>query len=147
MQVVDDRTKRRLKKRLVSGKADAAEMGVQADDKIDRLLIRRFSRLVSVRRFVLLWTLLFVLLFFATGYQLRSLGKYYQVLKPVPGGLYNEGIIGTFTNANPLYASGAADSAVSRLVFSGLFKYDSQNKLVGDLALDWRSGSTADQYI
>lgn len=147
MQVVDDRTKRRLKKKLVSHKADAAEMGVQADDKIDRLLIRRFSRLVSVRRFVTLWTLLFVLLFFATGFQLRALGKYYQVLKPVPGGLYNEGIIGTFTNANPLYASGAADTAVSRLVFSGLFRYDNQNKLAGDLALDWKPGRTADQYI
>src|SRR3546814_8578870 len=54
-------------------------------------------------------------------------------LQPVRGGLYTEGIIGSFTNANPLYATGAADTAVSRLVFSGLFKYDNSNKLVGDL--------------
>jgi peptide/nickel transport system substrate-binding protein len=146
MQVVDDQTKKRLKEQLVSHRAGATEMGQQADDKIDRLLIRRFSRLVSVRRFVLLWTLLFVLLSLATALQLRGLGQYYQALKPVPGGLYNEGIIGTFTNANPLYANGAADTAVSRLVFSSLFKYDDQNRLVGDLAKDYTTGSTPNQY-
>ena len=143
---VDDQTKKRLKRQLVSRRADAAEKGHQADDKIDRLLIRRFSRLVSVRRFVLLWTLLFIMLSLATALQLRELGKYYQVLKPVPGGLYNEDIIGTFTNANPLYANGAADTAVSRLVFSSLFKYDDQNRLVGDLALDYKTGNTPNQY-
>ena len=146
MQVVDNRTKKRLKKQLVSRRSEAAVMGQQADDKIDRLLIRRFGRLVSVRRFVLLWTLLFVLLTLATALQLRELGKYYQVLKPTPGGLYNEGIIGTFTNANPIYANGAADTAVSRLVFSGLFKYDQQNKLVGDLAIGYKTGSSLKQY-
>lgn len=147
MQVVDDRTKRRLKKQLVSKRADATERGLQADDKIDRLLIRRFGKLIAVRRFVLLWTLLFVLLSLATAFQLRGLGKYYQVLKPAPGGLYNEGIIGTFTNANPLYANGAADTAVSRLVFSGLFKYDDHNKLVGDLAQSYKTGSSPKQYV
>ena len=146
MQVVDDRTKKRLKKQLVSRRSEATVMGQQADDKIDRLLIRRFSRLVSVRRFVLLWILLFVLLSLVTALQLRELGKYYQVLKPTPGGLYNEGIIGTFTNANPIYANGAADTAVSRLVFSGLFKYDQHNKLVGDLASGYKTGSSLKQY-
>lgn len=121
-------------------------MGQQADDSIERLLIRRFGRLAAVRRFVTLWILLFVLLAFATYFQMRSLTGYYQVLKPTPGGIYNEGLIGTFTNADPLYATGTADAAVSRLVFSGLFKYDDHNQLTGDLAQSWSTSANADQY-
>jgi len=149
--VVDDQTKRRLKKKFRSHQKEATEaaqqIGQQADDNIERLLIRRFGRLVAVRRFVALWILLFVLLFFATFFQMRGLADYYQTLAPVPGGLYNEGVIGTFTNANPMYASGTADTAISRLVFSGLFKYDDKDRLVGDLADNWQTGATPSQYI
>ncbi len=132
--VVDETTKKRFRRHFRRQKRGAVELSQQADAKIDRLLLRRFDRLISVRRFVLLWIGLFVLLFFATFAQIRGLGRYYQSLQPVPGGLYSEGLIGAFTNANPLYASGTADTVVSRLVFSGLFKYDQDNQLTGDLA-------------
>ena len=99
-------------------------MGQQADENIERLILRRLGRLVFVRRFIGLWTVLFLSIILASIIQLRGLGDYYQTLKPVAGGVYSEGLIGTFTNANPIYANGAADSTVSRLVFSSLFKYD-----------------------
>lgn len=134
MAVIDDEAKKRLLRRVSKRRRGAFVISQQADQKIDRLLLRRFDRLVSVRRFVILWVGLFVILFFATFVQLRDLSRHYQTLQPVPGGLYSEGVIGTFTNANPLYASGAADVAISRLVFSGLFKYDTNNRLTGDLA-------------
>ena len=101
---------------------NAVELGQQADQQIERLLIRRFEKLISVRRFVVLWVGLFVAIFFITVMQLRSLSPYYQSLQPVPGGLYSEGLIGSFTNANPLYATSAADTAISHLIFSGLFR-------------------------
>ena len=147
MQVVDDKTKERFHKELAVRQKEAVAFGHQADDHIDRLLIRRISRLADVRRFILLWSLLFIILFFATFLQFRNLSKYYQTLKPVAGGIYNEGVIGSFTNANPIYATGTADTAISRLVFSGLFKYDKQNQLVGDLAKDWAFGTGQQQYI
>jgi len=134
MAGIDEATKKKLSRRFRRQRRNALSIGQQADQRIERLLIRRFDRLVSVRRFVALWVLLFLAMIFAGVYQFRGLSAYYQTLRPVPGGLYTEGIIGNFTNANPLYASGAADTAISRLVFSGLFKYDSSNKLVGDLA-------------
>ena len=137
MGLVDDDTKKQLMRRLTKRRRGAVELSQQADQKIDKLLLRRFDRLVSVRRFVILWVGLFVALFFATFIQFRDLSRHYQALQPVPGGLYSEGIVGTFTNANPLYASGAADVAVSRLVFSGLFKYDTNNNLTGDIAEDY----------
>ncbi len=87
-----------------------------------------------------------MILFFATFAQFRGLSRYYQSLQPVPGGLYSEGVIGSFTNANPLYASGVADVAISRLVFSGLFKYDNSNVLVGDLAKDYTLNDAQTRY-
>lgn len=145
--VVDDRTKQLLRRKLKDSSRDALELSQQADDKIERLFIRRLGNLARVRRFVVLWTALFVLLFMATFTQVRGLSQYYQTLQPVPGGLYNEGIVGTFTNADPLYATGAADTAISHLVFSGLFKYNTNNQLVGDLAESWKTNSAANRYL
>lgn len=147
MQVVDDDTKKRLKQELQVRHKEAVALSQQADDSIERLLIKRLGRLSNVRRFIGLWTLLFVTLFLVTFLQFRNLSNYYQSLRPVAGGIYNEGLIGTFTNANPLYATGAADTAVSKLVFSGLFKYDNSNALVGDLAKNWTVDQTSTKYI
>jgi len=146
LAVVDDETKKRFLRRVSKRRRGALELGLQADQKIDKLLLRRFDRLVSVRRFVMLWIGLFVVLFFATFAQFRDLSRNYQSLQPVPGGLYSEGIVGTFTNANPLYASGAADAAVSHLVFAGLFRYDSDNNLTGDMAESYSLDSAQKRY-
>lgn len=62
----------------------------------------------------------------------------YQKFVYTPGGHYSEGMVGTFSSANPLFAAGSVDQAVSRLVFSGLLRYDDDNKLVGDLASEYR---------
>jgi peptide/nickel transport system substrate-binding protein len=143
---VDDETKKRFKKRFRRRRKDAVILGQQADQKIEHLLIRRFDRLISVRRFVLLWTCLLLILILSGIYQAKALSKYYQSLQPVAGGLYSEGLIGSFTNANPLYSSGAVDTAVSHLIFPGLFKYDTNNALVGDLAKDYKLDESQKRY-
>jgi len=134
---LDGDTKRRWRRGFNRRRKGAIQLGQQADANIEKLIIRRFERLSSVKRFVLLWIGLFIMLILVSIIQFRGLSAYYQVLRPVPGGLYNEGLVGSFTNANPIYANGTADAAVSRLVFSGLFKYDNDNNLVGDLAEKW----------
>src|SRR5690606_15241267 len=63
---------------------------------------------------------------------------YYLSLQPATGGIYSEGILGTFTNANPIYAASSVDNSVENLVFAGLFTFDGTNKLVGELAEDWK---------
>jgi peptide/nickel transport system substrate-binding protein len=67
-------------------------------------------------------------------WQVRALDKYYLETTPVAGGVYREGVIGTFTNANPLFATSSVDTSVSKLVFSGLFKISPKGEIVGDLA-------------
>jgi peptide/nickel transport system substrate-binding protein len=143
---IDPGTKKKFAKRLRRQRSTALTLSQQADQKIESLLIRRFDRLASVKRFVFLWISLLLIMMLAGIYQVRSLSTYYQSLQPVAGGLYTEGLIGNFTNANPIYASGAADTAISRLVFSGLFKFDTSNKLVGDLAKDYSLNDTQTKY-
>lgn len=64
-------------------------------------------------------------------------GFYLHFTKAVPifGGEYSEGIIGQPLYVNPILAQGSdADQDLSALVYSGLFKYDSDGKLIPDLA-------------
>jgi ABC-type transport system substrate-binding protein len=94
--------------------------------------------LVSVKRFVILWTLLFVALFFGVVLQLRALGPHYQTLKSGARAVYSLKVwLATLPMLTLFTHLGAADTSVSRLIFSGLFKYDNDNKLTGDLAKDW----------
>ena len=135
--MIDRTTKLRWRRRFRQRKHQVEDLGFQAEESIERHFFKRLSRLTEVRRFVVGWTLLFVLLIGGVVYQISVLGAYYQTLKPVPGGTFTEGILGSFTNANPIYATGAVDSAVSHLVFAGLLKYDANNQLKPDLAESW----------
>jgi peptide/nickel transport system substrate-binding protein len=146
MIAVDEDRKKLWKKNYRRRKKSARLLGRAADEHLEELLIRRFDRLVNVKRFVIIWVALFGIMFFSTVVQLRALGPHYQMLGPVPGGIYSEGLVGNFTNANPIYASGAADTSISRLIFSGLFKYDNNNKLIGDLATNWNLDNSQTHY-
>ena len=124
----------RFRRRLRKGQQQVEDLSQQAEQSIEQHFFRRFGRLGTVRRFVIGWLLLIVLLIGALVAQNFLLSGYFQTLRPVPGGIYNEGVLGTFTNANPLYATSDVDTTVSRLLFAGLFTYNDQNQLVGDLA-------------
>lgn len=127
-------------------KKDAILAAEEAEQQLDRHFFRRLTRLSNVRRFVTGWILLLVLLTVSVGLQARSLGAYYQKIAPIDGGTLREGAIGTFTNANPLYAVSVVDGSIARLVFSGLFTHDSSNNLVPDLADKWEADSKGQVY-
>ncbi len=135
--MIDRTTKLRWRRRVRLGKRQVEELGSQAEEGLERHFFKRFSRLTRVRRFIAAWVTLFVLMIGGVLYQTRALGKYYLTDQPAPGGIFTEGILGSYSNANPIYASGSVDSSVSRLVFAGLFKFDQHNRLAGDLAKDW----------
>ncbi len=107
---------------------------VQTEQQIEKHVVKRFGRLTAVRRFVISWVLLVLILIAGLAGQNIALSNYFQTVQPVPGGVYKEGVLGAFTNANPMYATSNADSTVARLVFAGLLKHDTNNKLVGELA-------------
>jgi peptide/nickel transport system substrate-binding protein len=131
-----------LLRRYQKGQRQVEGLGSQAEEQIDRHLLRRFERLAPVRRFVIGWLALVLLLTGGLVVQNLVLSGYYQSLKPVPGGIYNEGVQGRFTNASPLYATSEADTSVSRLIFAGLLTPDASGRLTGDLA----SGYSVDNH-
>jgi peptide/nickel transport system substrate-binding protein len=131
----------RRKQRQVEAVTEAAEK------QFDSNLIGRFDRLLKVRRFAFGWFALALLAIGCTVVQTVSLSSYYQTIRPVPGGIYNEGMVGTYSNANPIFATGSVDTAVSRLLFAGLLKYDDQNQLVGDLASSYTVDGTGKHYV
>jgi len=134
-------------RRLLRRRRRATEETVQhAAENIDKNLIGRFGRVIKVKRFALGWIALTLLLGVSTVIQTVALSTTYQTEHPVAGGSYHEGIVGTFSTANPLYASGAVDTAVSRLIFDGLFKYDENNVIVGDLAQNYTVDQTGKIY-
>jgi peptide/nickel transport system substrate-binding protein len=134
MPIIDRRTKLKARRAIRKQKRIVESVGEQVDQDLNRHIFRRFARLQLVKRFVAVWTILVVLLGFGSLWQVRGLDRFYLDTVPVAGGVYREGIIGTFTNSNPLFATTSVDSSVSRLIFSSLFKVSPTGELVGDLA-------------
>lgn len=144
--LIDRKLKLRWRRKLRNKRQQVEGIGIQAEEHFERHFVKRLERLVPVRRFVIGWSLLVGLTIAGLIFQATSLAQYYHVTKPVPGGIYTEGIVGSFTDANPIYAAGSVDSAVSRLLFAGLLKYDAQNRLIGDLAQSWSADERGSVY-
>ena len=138
--------KLRFRRHLRKGQRQVEGLGTQAEEHIDQHLLGRFDRLIPVRRFVAAWLGLMALLIGGLVVQNLALSSHYQSLKFVPGGIYNEGVLGHFTNANPIYATSDADATVSRLIFAGLFTYNSSGELKGDLASDYTVDAKGNTY-
>jgi peptide/nickel transport system substrate-binding protein len=108
--------------------------------------IERIDSLVESKRFAFTWIALAVLMFGLTVLQTLNLSGVFQHASPARGGVYSEGMVGTYSGANPLFATGAVDSAVSKLLFAGLFTYNQDNQLVGDLASSYDLDDTEKTY-
>jgi peptide/nickel transport system substrate-binding protein len=116
------------------------------EHKSNAYFFKKFDKFVEVWRFLFTWAVLAAVLLVGIFVQFRMLNNYYKSPQPVSGGIYREAVIGTFTNANPIYASGSVDNTVSSLVFSGLLRYDEDNRLVGDLARQWSVDDSGLEY-
>ncbi len=136
----------KMRRVILRRQGQALDLSKQAGRSIEKNLYSRISHLVAVRRFVSVWLLFWLLLGLATVWQLISLNHYFQTIQPVPGGIYNEGVLGTLTNVNPIYATGEVDSSLSQLIFAGLLGYNSNNQLVDDLASGYSVDSAGTLY-
>lgn len=66
---------------------------------------------------------------------------------PIIGGEYTEGLIGAPQYINPLLSqTNDVDSDISRLVFSGLLKYNKNLELAPDLAQSWQESEDKKTY-
>ena len=66
------------------------------------------------------------------------LSSQYRVEVPSVGGSYTEGVIGSAQSINPLFAMlNDVDQDITQIVYSGLMRYDTQRRLVPDLAVKY----------
>lgn len=144
--MIDRSTKLRWRRRVKQRQRQIEGLGSHTEESLDKHFFRRLGRLYEVRRFILSWLLLAISLIAAMIVQTRALGDYFLVVVPEPGGIYSEGLIGSYTNSNPIFASTEVDTTLSRLLFSGLLTYDADNVLVGDLATEWTVDETGKIY-
>ncbi len=80
------------------------------------------------------WSAVGVLMFTLIGWSIYAISVH-SLLTPKVGGEYSEALIGQPKYINPLFSStNDVDADISSLVYSGLFKYDNNKKLVPDLA-------------
>ena len=139
-------TRLRMRRSFRRGRRQVGDIGIQAEEQLDQHLFKRLTNLASVRRFVVGWVVLMLTLSGGVIYQITVLADKYEGTKPLAGGIYTEGMVGVFTNANPLYAVSPVDAAVSKLLFGGLLKYDQNGQLAGDLAVRWSVDETGKVY-
>lgn len=144
--MINRTTKLRLRRQFRRKRRQVEGISTVAEDHFERHFFKRLSRLYGVRRFLISWFLLLIILASSVVIQLRGLNGYYQSSQPVAGGTFVEGILGSFTNANPLYATSSVDSSVARLLFASLFKYDDKQHLIGDLADSWTVDDRGTHY-
>jgi len=112
-----------------------------------KIFLQKFFRVLSVRERM---TVLSLALLVAVSFVATILGVYYSLTKPIPvvGGDYSEGIVGQPMYVNPVLASGnEVDADITRLVYSGLFKYASDGRLVPDLAESFEVSDDQLTYI
>ena len=146
MRFIDRSNRLRIRRTYRRRKREVEIAAIEVEDGIEKHFFKRLNSLASVRRFVIGWVGLLVLLVGSVGLQARGLSQYYQKIAPIEGGTLREGMVGTFSGANPLYATNTVDSSVSKLIFSGLFMYDKSNQLVPDLADKYDSDVNGQVY-
>lgn len=144
--MINRTTKLRWRRRLKRSQKHVENFSVQAEQGVEKHFFKRLNKLSDVRRFVTAWVLLMILLGTGLVVQVRALSPYYQTIEPIDGGIYTEGILGRFTTANPMYSTSSVDSAVSKLLFSGLMKYNAKNELVLDMAQSISGNTTSNVY-
>ncbi len=99
-----------------------------------KFIIKRWSNILEVQRYVIAWTLVMGLLIASTGLQLMWSQQGYKTIAPVDNGTYAEAVLGPINTLNPLFATTSAEQSAGYLMFSRILSYDTTGHLNYDLA-------------
>ncbi len=134
--------RRNIRKR----KQQAVDISSVADESFEKYLIKRIARLLQIKRFLFGWLTLMIIISLAGVMQIKALSSHYKIMAPANGGIFREGVVGSFSNANPLFAQNSFDVSVSKLIFGSLFKYDENGQLKADMAENYQVDDTGTLY-
>lgn len=118
----------------------------KSSNHIKTELVDRLDNVRLVRGKVIAWILLIAALLLATGLQYTWYQSVYSTEAYTTGGSYAEATTGDINTLNPIYASTNSESVVSKLLFSGLFSFDTSGNLKGDLAKSVKKSSDGKTY-
>lgn len=136
----------KFRRNLRRRKQQAVDIGSVADESFEKYLIKRIARLMQIKRFLFGWVFLMLVISFAGVLQIKALSGHYKTIAPASGGIFREGVVGVFGNANPLFAQNSFDVSVSRLIFGSILKYDDNGKLIPDMAESYKVDNTGTIY-
>ena len=139
--------KKRIVKTINSTQKQAVILTNATESHIDKHLFRRFHKLFRIRNFLAYWIGAVAIVIFGLFWQIFAQFNYFQVLQPVPGGIYNEGILGNYTNVNPIFATNDVDMSVSRLVFASLLRVNNDSSISYELAKNYTSNTVGNEYV
>jgi len=95
-----------------------------------RQIFEVISRKEKIALFILCFLFLSSLIFLSVNFYFKN-----TEVAPAPSGVFTEGVVGSPRFINPIYtASSDVDRDLMEFIFSGLMKYDSQGKIIPDLA-------------
>jgi len=83
-----------------------------------KFIIKRWSNILEVQRYVIAWILIMGLLIASTGLQLMWSQQGYKTTAPVDNGTYAEAVLGPINTLNPLFAATSAEQSAGYLMFS-----------------------------
>lgn len=120
--------------------------GKKATRHVNKFLVQRIDRLGQVKRPIIGWLSLVVLIATVSTVQWILLGR--SLVNEVGGigGSYSEGVLGPLDNLNPIYARSSAEKSAARLLFASPYQYDRSGHLKADLASNVSVNDTETEY-
>jgi peptide/nickel transport system substrate-binding protein len=111
---------------------------------------RQFFEVLTKKEEIIFFIFLFL---FFSSFLFLSINFYFKNTEVIPaeGGTYIEGVVGSPRFINPIYAETSdVDRDLVEIIFSGLMKYDANDKIVPDLAKEYKileEGKVYDFYL
>ena len=108
------------------------DMKKKSDTSIRNQVTKALGTFSILERIIFIFAMIICVI--AIARIISSINERFLVVTPAQGGTLNEGIVGTPRYINPLLAVTDADRDISRLVYRGLMKEDTDGNIVPDLA-------------
>ena len=112
-----------------------------------KFVTSRLDRLSSVRRNVSGWIILVMLMIGVSAAQWAASKDAYMITTYTSGGSYSDGVLGPLETLNPIFAKTSAERSAAKLLFAGLYKYDTTGNIKSDLAESMTVNQKETEYI
>lgn len=111
-----------------------------------KFLLGRLENLQYIRRHLIGWLALLIMLIGLNVLQIVFDQKSVSVEHAAKDAAYAEGVMGPINNLNPLFSSTDAEISAGKLIFSSLLSYDTNGRLQGEVAESYKVDASGKMY-